>query len=272
MSNPPCGFKHEWKYPLGFKERIMATSCLLMWLLPWLTDLKSWYSIEVSLLEQSIIMVVTGNLPCIIYLHIRSDKTIFSCKTFHINFFISPFNKLLTFPQRIMRENRFRDLPPKLNKDYNYITLTSTMHFQISKWDKNLEHLNIDLHRLQCYIAAIRGSHLPNPQTLLACVSRSTKQTLSRLNIFSVMSFHAVVSARDPNTEEEVKTRNKAKRSASSVGKLKSALLTSLRINDAASVKSIRDRYSGGKGSGGTPRVKRWEQWLYLQNLKMCTS
>ena len=112
MSNPPRCFKHEWKYPSGFKERIMATSCLLMWLLPWLTDLKSWYSIEVSLLEQSIIMVVSGNLPCIIYLHIRSDKTIFSCKTFHINFFISPFNKLLTFPQRKMRENYFRDLPP----------------------------------------------------------------------------------------------------------------------------------------------------------------
>ena len=58
-----------------------------------------------------------------------------------------------------------------------------------------------------------------------------------------------------PCTDAEVKTRNKAKRSASSVGKLKSALLTSLRINDAASVKSIRDRYSG-KGSG-TPRLKR---------------
>lgn len=126
---------------------------------------------------------------------------------------------------------------------------------QISKWDKNLEHLNIDLYRLQCYTAAIRGSQLPNPQTLLACVSRSTKQTLSRMNIFSVMSFHAVVSARDPSTDEEVKTRNKAKRSASSVGKLKSALLTSLRINDAASVKSIRDRYSG-KGHG-TPRLNR---------------
>ena len=80
------------------------------------------------------------------------------------------------------------------------------------------------------------------------------------MNIFSVMSFHAVVSARDPNTDAEVKTRNKAKRSASSVGKLKSALLTSLRINDAASVKSIRDRYSG-RGAG-TPRLKRsvWDE------------
>lgn len=126
---------------------------------------------------------------------------------------------------------------------------------QISKWDKNLEQLNIDFYRLQCYTAAIQGSQLPNPQTLLACVSRNTKQILSRLNIFSVMSFHVVVSARDPSTDAEVKTRNKAKRSASSVGKLKSALLTSLRINDAASVKSIRDRYSG-KGSG-TPRLKR---------------
>ena len=133
--------------------------------------------------------------------------------------------------------------------------LTSIIFLQISKWDKNLEQLNIDLYRLHCYTAAIQGSQLPNPQTLLACVSRNTKQILSRMNIFSVMSFHAVVSARDPSTDAEVKTRNKAKRSASSVGKLKSALLTSLRINDAASVKSIRDRYSG-RGTG-TPRLKR---------------
>ncbi|XP_068698035.1 rho guanine nucleotide exchange factor TIAM1-like [Montipora foliosa] len=126
---------------------------------------------------------------------------------------------------------------------------------QISKWDKNLELLNIDFYRLQCYIAAIRGSQLPNPQTLLVCVSRSTKQILSRMNIFSVMSFHAVVSARDPSTDEEVRTRNKAKRSGSSVGKLKSALLTSLRISDAASVKSIRDRYSN-KGSPA-PKLSR---------------
>ena len=118
-----------------------------------------------------------------------------------------------------------------------------------------MELLNIDFYRLQCYIAAIRGSQLPNPQTLLACVSRSTKQILSRMNIFSVMSFHAVVSARDPSTDEEVRTRNKAKRSASSVGKLKSALLTSLRISDAASVKAIRDRYSN-KGSS-TPKSRR---------------
>ena len=136
-----------------------------------------------------------------------------------------------------------------------YLFLTSIFFLQISKWDKNLEQLNIDLYRLHCYTAAIQGSQLPNPQTLLACVSRNTKQILSRMNIFSVMSFHAVVSARDPSTDAEVKTRNKAKRSASSVGKLKSALLTSLRINDAASVKSIRDRYSG-RGAG-TPRLKR---------------
>jgi len=74
------------------------------------------------------------------------------------------------------------------------------------------------------------------------------------MNIFSVMSFHAVVSARDPRTDAEVKTRNKAKRSPSSVGKFKSALLTSLRISDA-SAKPIRDRYSA-KGAG-TPRLKR---------------
>ncbi|XP_032228950.1 protein still life, isoform SIF type 1 isoform X2 [Nematostella vectensis] len=115
---------------------------------------------------------------------------------------------------------------------------------QISRWEKNLEELHITFHRLQCYTSAVQGTPLPNPQTLLACVSRNTKQTLSRLGVFSVTSFHSVVSARDPSVEVEVKARNKAKRSPSSVGRLKTALFTSLRINDAASVKSIRDRYS----------------------------
>lgn len=80
---------------------------------------------------------------------------------------------------------------------------------QISSWERNLEQLNIELYRLQCYLAAVRGGLLPNPQTLLACASRSTKQALSKMGIFSVMSFHAVVSARDRTTEEEVKSRNK---------------------------------------------------------------
>lgn len=59
-------------------------------------------------------------------------------------------------------------------------------------------------------------------------------------------------------TEEEVKARNKAKRSPSSVGKIKSAIFTSLRINDAASVKSIRDRYSSKNTAKGGAKQKRF--------------
>lgn len=75
------------------------------------------------------------------------------------------------------------------------------------------------------------------------------------MNIFFVMLFYVVVSARDSSIDVEVKIRNKAKRLGSFVGKLKSVLFTLFRINDVASVKFIRDRYLG-RGVG-VLRLKR---------------
>ncbi|KXJ23729.1 Protein still life, isoforms C/SIF type 2 [Exaiptasia diaphana] len=59
--------------------------------------------------------------------------------------------------------------------------------------------------------------------------------------------------------EEEVKARSKAKRSPSNIGynKIKSAIFTSLRINDASSVKSIRDRYANKNGPKTPKTFKR---------------
>lgn len=63
-------------------------------------------------------------------------------------------------------------------------------------------------------------------------------------------------------TEEEVKARNKAKRSPSNIGynKIKSKIFTSLRINDASSVKSIRDKYaSKNTAKGRNNNYKRYD-------------
>lgn len=65
---------------------------------------------------------------------------------------------------------------------------------QIQQWEQNLERFNMDLFRMRCYLASLQGSELPNPKSLLATASRPTKTALARLGIFSVSSFHALVS------------------------------------------------------------------------------
>ncbi|XP_012937622.1 protein still life, isoform SIF type 1 isoform X2 [Aplysia californica] len=69
---------------------------------------------------------------------------------------------------------------------------------QIGQWEENLEKLYIDQYRFRCYSASLQGSELPNPKVLLANASKASKTTLGRLGIFTVTSFHALVSARKP--------------------------------------------------------------------------
>lgn len=52
----------------------------------------------------------------------------------------------------------------------------------------------MDLFRMRCYLASLQGGELPNPKSLLAAASRPSKLALGRLGIFSVSSFHALVS------------------------------------------------------------------------------
>lgn len=65
---------------------------------------------------------------------------------------------------------------------------------QIQQWEQNLEKFNMDLFRVRCYLASLQGGELPNPKSLLAAASRPSKMALGRLGIFSVSSFHALVS------------------------------------------------------------------------------
>lgn len=47
---------------------------------------------------------------------------------------------------------------------------------------------------MRCYLASLQGGELPNPKSLLAAAGRPSKTALGRLGIFSVSSFHALVS------------------------------------------------------------------------------
>ncbi|XP_037394103.1 T-lymphoma invasion and metastasis-inducing protein 2 isoform X1 [Pygocentrus nattereri] len=71
---------------------------------------------------------------------------------------------------------------------------------QIQQWEQNLEKFNIELFRMRCYLASLQGSEPPNPKSLLAAAGRPSKMALSRLGIFSVSSFHALMCTRDEAT------------------------------------------------------------------------
>ncbi|CAG7708078.1 unnamed protein product, partial [Allacma fusca] len=70
---------------------------------------------------------------------------------------------------------------------------------QIGSWEENIERLHCEQFRLRCYMASLQGGELPNPKSLLSHISRTTKNTLNRLGVFTVSSFHAFVCARSPS-------------------------------------------------------------------------
>lgn len=57
-----------------------------------------------------------------------------------------------------------------------------------------IEGISSNLFRLRCYLASLHGTELPNPQTLLASISKPTKLALGKVGVFSVASLHAIVS------------------------------------------------------------------------------
>ncbi|XP_061755321.1 rho guanine nucleotide exchange factor TIAM1 isoform X2 [Nerophis ophidion] len=106
------------------------------------------------------------------------------------------------------------DMDEKMKKmgDMQLSTVTDarkrkTILEQIFLWEQNLERLHMDLFRCRCYLASLQGGEPPNPKRLLGFASRPTKLVMGRLGIFSVSSFHALVSAR---TENSVKRRSQA--------------------------------------------------------------
>lgn len=76
----------------------------------------------------------------------------------------------------------------------SHASCSSIFTVQIFVWEQNLEQFQMDLFRYRCYLASLQGGELPNPKRLLAFASRPTKVAMGRLGIFSVSSFHALVS------------------------------------------------------------------------------
>uniref|UniRef100_A0A4W5JEA7 TIAM Rac1 associated GEF 1b n=1 Tax=Hucho hucho TaxID=62062 RepID=A0A4W5JEA7_9TELE len=78
---------------------------------------------------------------------------------------------------------------------------------QIFLWEQNLEQFHMGLFRFRCYLSSLQGGELPNPKRLLAFASRPTKLAMGRLGIFSVSSFHALVSRIDVCTHRHTHAR-----------------------------------------------------------------
>lgn len=92
----------------------------------------------------------------------------------------------------------------------NNKNLIKKFNDQINQIEKQMESLYCEQFRLRCYVASIQynvhntkgiinsDAELPNPKVLLSHVTKSTKQTLNKLGIFNVSSFHAYTCARSP--------------------------------------------------------------------------
>lgn len=74
-----------------------------------------------------------------------------------------------------------------------------TLTNQINQLEENLERLHCEQFRLRCYMSSLQNAELPNPKNLLTHVSKTTKNTLNKLGVFTVSSFHAYVCARSPS-------------------------------------------------------------------------
>lgn len=91
---------------------------------------------------------------------------------------------------------------------------------QIRAHEESLEQNHCEQFRLRCYTASIQSTELPNPKTLLAHVSKSTKMVLNRLGVFTVSSFHAYICARSPSMLTNVisgRSNNSRRRSAGGI-------------------------------------------------------
>ncbi|XP_060722248.1 rho guanine nucleotide exchange factor TIAM2 isoform X3 [Tachysurus vachellii] len=109
---------------------------------------------------------------------------------------------------------------------------------QIQQWEQNLERFNMELFRMRCYLASLQGSEQPNPKNLLAVASRQSKIALGRLGIFSVSSFHALMSTRD---EASLKRRS---RSQSRAARSKRGIFSSQKGLDSPSRRNCEKRQS----------------------------
>ncbi|KAM4545415.1 rho guanine nucleotide exchange factor TIAM1 isoform 3-T3 [Odontesthes bonariensis] len=107
--------------------------------------------------------------------------------------------------QKIDMDEKMKKMGDMQLSTVNDAKKRKTILEQIFLWEQNLERFHIDLFRCRCYLASLQGGEPPNPKRLLGFASRPTKLAMGRLGIFSVSSFHALVSAR---IESSARRRN----------------------------------------------------------------
>ncbi|XP_076682836.1 guanine nucleotide exchange factor still life isoform X4 [Andrena cerasifolii] len=94
------------------------------------------------------------------------------------------------------KQKHMADLQQSVVSD---VEMKQQINNRIIQWEENLERLYCEQFRLKCYMASLQSGELPNPKSLLTHVSRATKQTLNKLGVFTVSSFHAFICARSPS-------------------------------------------------------------------------
>nr|XP_047129033.1 protein still life, isoform SIF type 1-like isoform X3 [Hydra vulgaris] len=97
---------------------------------------------------------------------------------------------------------------------------------QITSWDNSLDARYCNMFKLKCYLSAINSKPSPNPQELLSHISRSSKHALSKIGIFSVISFHSLLQVKTVN-EEKLKSSTKS---------LKDRLIFSLKTDQRSKI------------------------------------
>lgn len=98
--------------------------------------------------------------------------------------------------ESLEKERRVKNLAELQYTSTNDTTTQHTISKQIKEFSENIDKLNVDLYRAKCYLASLQGTELPNPQSLLAAISKPTKAILNKIGVFSVSSLHAVISIR----------------------------------------------------------------------------
>ncbi|XP_031784765.1 protein still life, isoform SIF type 1 isoform X4 [Nasonia vitripennis] len=121
----------------------------------------------------------TGTLHLLQEEIFRLDKTIDSCD--------------------ILQDHKMRHMADLQQSVVSDVDTKQQINNQIIQYEENLERLHCEQFRLRCYMASLQSGELPNPKSLLAHVSRATKQTLNKLGVFTVSSFHAFICARSPS-------------------------------------------------------------------------
>eukprot|EP00794_Sanderia_malayensis_P002640 gene2640-3057_t len=157
--------------------------------------------------------------------------------------------EIKSLENKIVEDEKLRKMAELQSKVVTDLRNKQTIVDQVTEWERSLENSNVDAYRFRCYLSAVEDTAVPNPQSLLRCVSRSVKHTLSKLGVFSVASFHAFVCVRETLTLNEptnhkVDKPGKTKRKLRGTVGLKSKLLQSLRIVDDKIVEGIRSKHS----------------------------